>query len=213
MIVPQMQQRWTGYSSEGSRSLLSSVLGARQASVQERQAIVAEANQKLSQDKFGYLKDMSKNQRLANQRAGQEIQTYNKTRKLKEEWLRNRDKWKAKDSSLWSIGSKGIFQGMTAPFLGLKTSGKIGDWIGLEGQGLIDYTKHYLSAEGADEYRNKEFDNLVGSQPKLYDDFHIGEFQPDGAIGQAWNMYQRQQNKPISESLNFLLMNNLLGDN
>jgi len=42
MVVPQMQQRWTGYSSEGSRSLLDAVLGARQASVSERQAGVAE---------------------------------------------------------------------------------------------------------------------------------------------------------------------------
>jgi len=36
MNIPQMQQRWTGYSSEGSGSLLGAVLGARQASVAER---------------------------------------------------------------------------------------------------------------------------------------------------------------------------------
>ena len=51
MIVPQMQQRWTGYSSEGSRSLLDGVLGARQASVNERQANVAERGQDL-RDKY-----------------------------------------------------------------------------------------------------------------------------------------------------------------
>ena len=44
MIVPQMQQRWTGYSSEGSRSLLDAVLGARKASANERQAAVNEGN-------------------------------------------------------------------------------------------------------------------------------------------------------------------------
>jgi len=212
MIIPQMQQRWTGYSSEGSKNLLGAVLGARQAEVSERQASVAEAKQKLSQEKFGYLKDMSKKQRLANQRAGQEVQTYRKTRKFREEWLRNRDKWKAQDASLFSIGGKGLFQGMTAPFLGLNLSGQIGDWMGLEGQGLIDYAKPWFSAEGADEFRNKEFDNLVGGKPELYDDFHIGEFQPSGAIGQSWNRYREQQNRPMSESLNYLIMNNLLGD-
>jgi len=52
MVVPQMQQRWTGYSSEGSRSLLDGVLGARQASVSERQARVAEERQDLTEEVF-----------------------------------------------------------------------------------------------------------------------------------------------------------------
>ena len=52
MIVPQMQQRWTGYSSEGSGSLLEGVLGARQASVAERQAKVAEERQDLTEEVF-----------------------------------------------------------------------------------------------------------------------------------------------------------------
>ena len=49
MIVPQMQQRWTGYSSEGSRSLLDAVLGARKASANERQAAVNEGNLAINQ--------------------------------------------------------------------------------------------------------------------------------------------------------------------
>jgi len=40
MIVPQMQQRYTGYSSEGSNNLLSAVMGARRASVMERQQAI-----------------------------------------------------------------------------------------------------------------------------------------------------------------------------
>tara|TARA_R100001510_G_C7656790_1_gene217241 strand:+ start:5680 stop:6267 length:588 start_codon:yes stop_codon:yes gene_type:complete len=50
MIVPQMQQRWTGYSSEGSGSLLGAVLGARQAGVAERQAGVAERQASVSEE-------------------------------------------------------------------------------------------------------------------------------------------------------------------
>ena len=53
MIVPQMQQRWTGYSSEGSRSLLDAVLGARKASANERQAAVNEGNLAINQAREG----------------------------------------------------------------------------------------------------------------------------------------------------------------
>tara|TARA_R110002050_G_scaffold223463_1_gene359359 strand:- start:1119 stop:1694 length:576 start_codon:yes stop_codon:yes gene_type:complete len=64
MNIPQMQQRWTGYSSEGSGSLLGAVLGARQASVSERQAGVAEANQKLKdrifKDRIGVRRSQNK---------------------------------------------------------------------------------------------------------------------------------------------------------
>lgn len=42
MIIPQMQQRYTGYSSEGANNLLSAVMGARRASVMERQQTVNE---------------------------------------------------------------------------------------------------------------------------------------------------------------------------
>ena len=64
MNIPQMQQRWTGYSSEGSGSLLGAVLGARQMKL-------AEAENKRTQGdydrrvKFGeemgaYMKDAEK---------------------------------------------------------------------------------------------------------------------------------------------------------
>lgn len=42
MIVPQMQQRYTGYSSEGVSNLLSAVMGARRAAIMERQQAVNE---------------------------------------------------------------------------------------------------------------------------------------------------------------------------
>jgi len=40
MIIPQMQQRYTGYSSEGANNLLNAVMGARRASVMERQQAI-----------------------------------------------------------------------------------------------------------------------------------------------------------------------------
>lgn len=46
MIIPQMQQRYTGYSSEGANNLLNAVMGARRASVMERQQAVNEEIEK-----------------------------------------------------------------------------------------------------------------------------------------------------------------------
>ena len=76
MIVPQMQQRWTGYSSEGSRSLLDGVLGARQASVNERQANVAERGQDL-RDKY-YEDQIAVRKAKAKLKKGQSVQKINR---------------------------------------------------------------------------------------------------------------------------------------
>tara|TARA_R100001082_G_scaffold68347_1_gene38727 strand:+ start:2105 stop:2638 length:534 start_codon:yes stop_codon:yes gene_type:complete len=92
MIVPQMQQRWTGYSSEGSRSLLDGVLGARQASVNERQAGVSEANQQLKEGMFA--DQIALRKAKAKLKKGQSVQKINKL--ISDEGEVDRDRWKKK---------------------------------------------------------------------------------------------------------------------
>jgi len=89
MNIPQMQQRWTGYSSEGSGSLLGAVLGARQASVSERQAGVSEENQKLKnkifKDRINRIDDQNKYmQGLASQNINKNISDENEANRLRD---------------------------------------------------------------------------------------------------------------------------------
>jgi len=52
MIIPQMQQRYTGYSSEGANNLLNAVMGARRASVMERQQAVNEEIERRNREDY-----------------------------------------------------------------------------------------------------------------------------------------------------------------
>tara|TARA_Y100001963_G_scaffold93741_1_gene129150 strand:+ start:50 stop:571 length:522 start_codon:yes stop_codon:yes gene_type:complete len=91
MIVPQMQQRWTGYSSEGSRSLLDAVLGARKASVNERQAAVNEGNLAINQAREGRMQtDWDKRNKMFDE-LGSFIEAKQKKKEDEVDFMRRRN--------------------------------------------------------------------------------------------------------------------------
>lgn len=102
MIVPQMQQRWTGYSSEGSGNLLNAVLGARQASV-------SEANQQLKEGMFS--DQIAVRKAKAKLKKGQSVQKINKLISDEGEVDRNRlrNKYIKDTTGFWHSPFRWIF--------------------------------------------------------------------------------------------------------
>jgi len=164
MNIPQMQQRWTGYSSEGSGSLLGAVLGARQADVSERQAKVAERSQKLKEDYFADDIQLRKDQNKAYKDALSQLKSRNKIKGQVQDYYRNRDVFKKAEQSPWSLGTRGALSFLDyIPGIGLGTrlAGNLGYFDNLGGKHVEEYMGDVMNSEQLED----RFDAQSGGVP------------------------------------------------
>ena len=157
MIVPQPTQRYTGYSSEGSRNLLDAVMTKRQSDAAERRDKRDFAFRKEQYDKQQKQIEDSK---IANKALADALDAQAKQQERVMQYYRDREKFR---KNRGSIGSVSLMDLYLNPFLlaGLRRFG-----IGRPTDGSITLPR-YLHGLVDPTIYDREFERRTGGAPPL----------------------------------------------
>tara|TARA_R100001443_G_scaffold256_2_gene1001 strand:+ start:7633 stop:8253 length:621 start_codon:yes stop_codon:yes gene_type:complete len=171
MIIPQMQQRWTGYSSEGSRSLLDGVLGARRAEIAERDLAIRQKEADARLAKLNYDMDKDKKTIAATKEAYTQLSGRSKQKEAIQDFRRNIDKGVKAEQNPLSMGFKGLLD-MATKFqisphvqLGRYGASKLGLLDNLGGKTLGEWYGDYSDTEGLEDRLTEEAGGLPTLNP------------------------------------------------
>jgi len=157
MIVPQPTQRYTGYSSEGSRNLLDAVMTKRQTDAAERRDKRDFAFRKEQYDRQQQQLEDSK---IANKALADSLDAQRKQQERVMQYYREREKF---GKNKGSIGSVSLMDLYLSPFLlaGLRRFG-----IARPSDGSITLPR-YLHGLVDPTIYDREFDRMTGGAPQL----------------------------------------------
>ena len=177
MIIPQMQQRYTGYSSEGSGNLLNAVMRRRQqdlnykARMKEAEARDKQFEYAISRDKKAD-EDLEKS-RKANQQLAMALTTRKKTEENYEKYKRNEDSYKDSQTNLNNVSFMNLLENATLPGmisgLGKSMAHKLG-FIDDPYPDRLDLSEWaYNNIVKSDEDFRDEFSKKTGGAPPIYE--------------------------------------------
>ena len=177
MIVPQMQQRYTGYSSEGSGNLLDAVMRKRSQDLNYK-ARMAEADARERQFQYAIERDkkLDKDQELdreANKQLAEGLKTMKKTQENYEEFKRNEDAFVDSQTSFKNVSFMNLLGNMTFPGM-LSNVGRqalynfgYGSDPTPDALSLSEYM--YNNIIKSDEDIRREFSDITGGAPSIYE--------------------------------------------
>ena len=177
MIIPQMQQRYTGYSSEGSGNLLNAVMRRRQqdlnykARMEEAEARDKQFEYAISRDKKAD-EDLEKS-RKANEQLAMALTTRKKTEKNYEEYKRNEDSYVDSQTNFNNVSFMNLLENATFPGmisgLGKSMAHKLG-FIDDPYPDRLDLSEFmYNNIVKSDEDFRDEFSKKTGGAPPIYE--------------------------------------------
>ena len=157
MIVPQPTQRYTGYSSEGSRNLLDAVMSKRQSDAAERRD---RRDFAFRQEQYDTQQKQLADSKIANKALADSIDAQRKQQERVLKYYREREKF---GKNKGSIGSLSLMDLYLNPFLlaGLRRFG-----IGRPTDGSITLPR-YLHGLVDPTIYDREFDRMTGGAPQL----------------------------------------------
>lgn len=157
MIVPQPTQRYTGYSSEGSRNLLDAVMTKRQSDAAERRDKRDFAFRK---EQYDTQQKQLEDSKIANKALADSLDAQRKQQERVLKYYREREKF---GKNKGSIGSVSLMDLYLNPFLlaGLRRFG-----IGRPTDGSITLPR-YLHGLVDPTIYDREFDRMTGGAPQL----------------------------------------------
>ena len=177
MIIPQMQQRYTGYSSEGSGNLLNAVMRRRQQDLNYK-ARMKEAEARDKQFKYAISRDKKADEdleksRKANEQLAMALTTRKKTEENYEKYKRNEDSYVDSQTNFNNVSFMNLLENATFPGmisgLGKTMAHKLG-FIDDPYPDRLDLSEFmYNNIVKSDEDFRDEFDKKTGGAPPIYE--------------------------------------------